>query len=139
MWAARYGHSDTVKLLLKAGASIEAKNNVSKRISLCTCVCVIFLHHRVVLSYSYILLLWYVGYDDFISMSNVFVIVLIIIIFCLCRRLLIWSLIFLRNPLFFISDKLLFFVCLFSGVFILSQTLTLILFFVLRFNRGACL
>ena len=40
IWAAYYGHSDTVKLLLEAGASIEAKDNVSTRISICTCVCV---------------------------------------------------------------------------------------------------
>ena len=89
MWAADNGHSDTVKLLLDAGASIEAKNNVSKRIFIftyvrmcvCVCVCVIFLHHSVVLFYSSILLLWHVGYDDFISMNNVTQIVLIIIIF----------------------------------------------------------
>ena len=53
MLAARHGIADNVKLLLEAGASIEAKNNVSKRISICTCVCVyvcvcvIFLHHSV--------------------------------------------------------------------------------------------
>ena len=53
MLAARYGIAETVKLLLEAGASIEAKNNVSKRISICTCVCVYvcvcytFLHHSV--------------------------------------------------------------------------------------------
>ena len=40
MWAANNGHSDVMKVLLKAGASIEAKTNVSKRISICTCVCV---------------------------------------------------------------------------------------------------
>ena len=83
--AARNGHADTVKLLIDAGAAIEAKDTVSKRISICTCVCVcvcvIFLHHSVILFSSSILLLWYVGYDDFISMNNVFVIVLIIIIF----------------------------------------------------------
>ena len=94
MGAAQYGKADTVKVLLEAGASIEAKDNVSRRISICTCVfvcmyvcvCVIFLHHSVwyvksvVLFYSCILLLWYVGYDDFISMNNVFVFVLIMII-----------------------------------------------------------
>ena len=53
MLAAMYGHSDIVKLLLKAGASTEAKDTVSKRISICTCVCVcvcdcvIFFHHSV--------------------------------------------------------------------------------------------
>ena len=85
MLAAEKGHADVIKVLLEAGASIEAKDKVSKRISICTCVCVcvcvIFLHHSVVLFYSSILLLWYVGYDHFISMSNVFVFVLIIIIF----------------------------------------------------------
>ena len=67
---------------------------------MCVCVCVIFLHHSVVLFYSSILLLWYVGYDDFISMSNVFVFVLMIIIFSLFCCLLIWRWIFLRNPSF---------------------------------------
>ena len=85
MLAANNGHADTVRVLLEAGASIEAKNTVSKRISICAYVCVgvcaIFLHHSIVLFYSYILLLWYVEYDDFISMSNVFLIVLIIIFF----------------------------------------------------------
>ena len=38
MWAASNGHADTVKLLLDAGAAIEAKSTVSKRISICTCV-----------------------------------------------------------------------------------------------------
>ena len=38
MLAARYGAADNVKLLLEAGASIEAKSTVSKRISICTCV-----------------------------------------------------------------------------------------------------
>ena len=80
MLAASNGNADVIKVLLEAGASIEAKNSVSKRISICTCVCVcvIFLHHSVVLFYSSILLLWYIGYDDFISISNVFVFVLII-------------------------------------------------------------
>ena len=57
MWAAGYGDTDTVKVLLEASASIEAKDDVSKRISIRTCVCVIFLHHSVVLFYSSILLL----------------------------------------------------------------------------------
>ena len=38
MWAARGGHIEVTKLLLEAGASIEAKNNVSKTISIFTCV-----------------------------------------------------------------------------------------------------
>ena len=46
IWAALNGKADTVKVLLEAGASIEAKDNVSKRRSICACVsvclCVIF-------------------------------------------------------------------------------------------------
>ena len=61
IYAAYNGHTDAVKVLLEAGASIEAKDNVSKRISICTCVCVcvcvIFLHHSVILFSSSILLL----------------------------------------------------------------------------------
>ena len=61
--AAEFGRADIVRLLLEAGADIEAKDKVSKRISItistcvCVCVCFIFLHHSVVLFYSYILLL----------------------------------------------------------------------------------
>ena len=40
MWAAYNGKADVIKVLLDAGAAIEAKDNVSKRISICTCVCV---------------------------------------------------------------------------------------------------
>ena len=40
MLAAWNGKADTVEVLLEAGASAEAKDNVSKRISICTCVCV---------------------------------------------------------------------------------------------------
>ena len=61
MRAARNGKADVIKVLLEAGASIEAKDIVSKRISICTCVCVcvcvIFLLHSIVLFYSSILLL----------------------------------------------------------------------------------
>ena len=117
---------------------------------MCVCVCVIFLHHSVVLFYSSILLLWYVGYDDFISMSNVFVFVLIIIIsllvlllanmkmnilekspFSISHGLLYFSL-FLHFIYFFISSIYIFLInyCfsffLFSGVFILSQSLILL-------------
>ena len=55
MYAARNGTADTVRVLLEAGASIEAKDTVSKRniymhMCMCVyvCVCVIFLHHSVV-------------------------------------------------------------------------------------------
>ena len=83
MLAALNGEADTIKLLLKAGAAIEAKDNVSKRISICTCMFVCVCVCCILASYVIcdILLLWYVGYDDFISMSNVFVFVLIIIFF----------------------------------------------------------
>ena len=40
MNTACHGHTVIVKVLLEAGASIEAKDNVSKRTSICTCVCV---------------------------------------------------------------------------------------------------
>ena len=36
--AASNGNADVVRLLLEAGASTEAKDTVSKRISICTCV-----------------------------------------------------------------------------------------------------
>ena len=52
MFAACYGQSEMTKILVDAGASIEAKNNVSKTISVFSyvCVCVwrrIFFHHTV--------------------------------------------------------------------------------------------
>ena len=113
MSAASYGHADIIKLLLVAGAAIEAKNKVSKRISICTCVCVcvcvVFLHHSVVLFYSSILLLWYVGYDDFISMNNVFVFVLIILIFLLVLSLANMKMNILEKSPFSISDEFLYF------------------------------
>ena len=40
MWAANNGHADTVRVFLEAGAAIEAEDKVSKRISICTYVCV---------------------------------------------------------------------------------------------------
>ena len=40
MLAASDGHADVIKLLIDAGAAIEAKNSVSERISICTCVSV---------------------------------------------------------------------------------------------------
>ena len=45
MEAAYNGKADIVSLLLAAGADIEARDIVSKRISMC--VCVIFFHHSV--------------------------------------------------------------------------------------------
>ena len=53
MCAAENGNAGTVRLLIDAGAAIEAKDIVSKRISICTCVpvcvcvCVIFFNHSV--------------------------------------------------------------------------------------------
>ena len=47
MGAAQYGKADTVRVLLEAGALIEAKGYVSKRISIClahVCVCVCVLY-----------------------------------------------------------------------------------------------
>ena len=38
IWAARRGHNAVVRLLLAAGVDVDAKNNVSKRILVCTCV-----------------------------------------------------------------------------------------------------
>ena len=61
MLAAREGTADVVKVLIDAGADIEAKNNVSKRISICTCVCVcvcVLYSSMIVLFYS-ILLFYY--------------------------------------------------------------------------------
>ena len=109
--AAQDGNADVIKLLLGAGASIKAKNNVSKRIFICAClfVCVIFLHHSVVLFYSSILLLWYVGYDNFISMSNVFVFIFIIIIFFLVLLLANMKINILEKSLFSISHEFLYF------------------------------
>ena len=40
MWAAHGGHFEVTEVLVEAGASIEAKDNVSKTISIFTCVCV---------------------------------------------------------------------------------------------------
>ena len=63
MWAADNGHSDVVKVLLDAGADIEAKDNVSKRISICTCVCVCVcvcvLYSCIIVSFYSILLFYY--------------------------------------------------------------------------------
>ena len=54
MWAIEGNDADIVRVLLAAGADIEARNNVSKRISICLAhvcvcefVCVIFFHHSV--------------------------------------------------------------------------------------------
>ena len=48
MEAAYNGKADIVSLLLAAGADIEAKSIVSKRISICLAhVCIIFFHHSV--------------------------------------------------------------------------------------------
>ena len=43
MLAAEKGKADVIKVLLDAGAAIEAKDHVSKRISICTCVCLCYI------------------------------------------------------------------------------------------------
>ena len=64
----------------------------------------------VVLFYSYIWLLWYVGDDDFISMNNVIVFVLIITItFLLVLSLANMKMNILGKSLLSISDELLYF------------------------------
>ena len=40
MWAANGGHFEVTKVLIDAGASMEAKSNVSKTISIFSYVCV---------------------------------------------------------------------------------------------------
>ena len=42
MLAAQNGKADVIKVLLDAGAAIEAKTIVSKIIYICTCVCVCY-------------------------------------------------------------------------------------------------
>ena len=128
-------------------------------VCLCVCVCVIFLHHSVVLFYSSILLLWYVGYDDFISMNNVFVLIILISLLVLLlanmkMNILVKSLFsisheFLYLSLFYhfiyfcISSIYIFLInyCfsffLFSSIFILS--LTLILFFFPSLSQSVCI
>ena len=58
IYAARNGHSDTVRVLIEAGASPEAKNTVSKRISICTCVCVRLLYSYIIV-YDMLKVLFY--------------------------------------------------------------------------------
>ena len=51
MQAAYNGNADIVSLLLAAGADIEAKTSVSKRISIClahVCVCVCVLYSSII-------------------------------------------------------------------------------------------
>ena len=43
IWAAQSGHIDVVRVLLKFGADIEVKNNVSKGMFSCVCECVCFI------------------------------------------------------------------------------------------------
>ena len=108
----------------------------------------------IVFFYSYILLLWYVGYDDFISMNNVIVIVLITIISLLVLSLAYMKMNILEKFLLLISDKfidfsvflffiffifyhlyirvsdiIVFSVFLSSSIFIFCLTLTLFCFF----------
>ena len=61
--AAFNGHSEVVILLLDAGALIEAKDNVSKRISILTYVCVLYTsiiqHDKCKVSYYSITIFYY--------------------------------------------------------------------------------
>ena len=63
MWAANYGKADVIKVLLEAGADIEAKDNVSKRISICTCVfvcvCVCVLYSCIIVLFYSLLIFYY--------------------------------------------------------------------------------
>ena len=67
--AAYNGHSDVVELLLEAGALIEAKNNVSNRISILTYVCVLYTsiiqHDKCKVSY-YSITIFYDNMQDMI-------------------------------------------------------------------------
>ena len=57
--ASSSGHAGVVKLLLEAGAAIEAKDIVSKRISICTCVCVCVLYSSIIVLFYSLLLFDY--------------------------------------------------------------------------------
>ena len=75
MWAARGGHFEVTKVLIDAGALIEAKDTVSKTISIFTylCVCVwisLFFHHTV----------WY---DNVIIMNTFTIMMIIVFVFVL--------------------------------------------------------
>ena len=60
MWAASNGHSDVIKLLLEAGASIEAKTTVSKEYPYAhVCVCVFVLYSCIIVLFYSILLFCY--------------------------------------------------------------------------------
>ena len=48
MLAAHYGKADVIKVLIDACADIEAKDNVSKRISIYTCVYVCVLYSCII-------------------------------------------------------------------------------------------
>ena len=71
MLAVYYGKADVTKVLLDAGADIEAKDDVSKRISICTCVymsvCVLY-SCIIVLFYSILLFDYCDMYDMMISL-----------------------------------------------------------------------
>ena len=61
--AAYNGHSEVVKLLLDARALIEAKNNVSNKISILTYVCVLY-SSIIRVKYHIILLLYFITQYD---------------------------------------------------------------------------
>ena len=67
MCAAEGGHSEVAKVLLDAGASIEAKSNVSKTIFIFKylCVCVRGEGYSSIIMYDMIMsLLWIIHYND---------------------------------------------------------------------------
>ena len=69
MRAAEKGHTDIIKVLLVAGAAIEAKDRVSKRISICTCVCGFLLYSCIIVLFYSILIFYYCDmYDMMISL-----------------------------------------------------------------------
>ena len=85
---------------------------------MCVCVCVIFFDHSVILFSSSIWLLWYIGYDDFISMNNVIVFVLIILILLLVSLLANMKIDILEKSPFSISHKFLYFSLFFHFIFL---------------------
>ena len=59
IWAANNGNADVIKVLIDAGAAIEAKSTVSKRISTCTCVFVCVLYSCIIVLFYSTLLFYY--------------------------------------------------------------------------------
>ena len=128
MQAANNGHAKVTKLLLEAGADVDAKSNVSKTIFIFSylCVCVegrrLFYHHTE----------WY---DNVIIMNNftiifiiVFVFVLIIITSVLLFYLINMMISIVNIFLFMIFMKVFFFLFFSVIIFSFSHTVTFSLF-----------